>query len=282
LYLSVYHIAEDSIPFYLDALKSYQILSAYGYPAALYRLARHALNAGRRDVKLKVVVTAAEPLFDYQRRAISEAFQCPVRESYGMSEICAGASECEHGRLHLWPSAGVVEVLEGGQPVARGQSGDLVCTGLLNEDMPLIRYRLGDRGALAEGDEPCLCGRTLPQLASLDGRSTDVIYTPDGRFINRFETVFDAELPIREAQIIQETRSRLRVLFVPAAGFGEEHRSALVERVRQVASGMEIIPEAVEDIPRTASGKFRLVVCKLSDAQRAAFECGDQKPLGNA
>ena len=33
--------------------------------------------------------------------------------------------------------------------------GDLVCTGLLNKDMPLIRYRVGDRGAL-RGDKEAL------------------------------------------------------------------------------------------------------------------------------
>jgi len=79
-----------------------------------------------------------------------------------MAEIVAAASECESGKLHLWPEVGWVEILENNQPVPNGTAGDLVCTGLLNRDMPLIRYRVGIvalyqaciRPVLA--DAPCL------------------------------------------------------------------------------------------------------------------------------
>jgi phenylacetate-CoA ligase len=279
LYLSLYHVSESTIPFYLDAIKKYRAVYICSLPSAIYRLARHAIQSGRRDVKLKVVIANAEPLYDYQRRAIREAFDCPVRESYGMGEICAAASECEHGRLHLWPSQGVVEVLEGDRPLAPGQSGDLVCTGLVNTDMPLVRYRVGDRGVLSAGEQACPCGRTLPLFSSVDGRNTDVIYTPDGRFITKFEPVFISELPIREAQVVQEALDRIRVRYVPAAGFSEKHKQLLIERMSQRVSGMEIIPEAVEEIPRTAAGKFRLMVCNLPAEQRAALERGDREAI---
>ena len=55
---------------------------------------------------MTVAITNAEPVFDYQRWAIAEAFQCPVRETYGMAEIVAAASECTAGKLHLWPEVG--------------------------------------------------------------------------------------------------------------------------------------------------------------------------------
>ena len=98
---------------------------------------------------LKVVISNAEPLFSYQRKLISQVFGCPVRETYGMSEMVAAAGECEHGRLHLWPEAGIVEVLadDRDEPLPNGEVGRLICTGLINEDMPLIRYELGDRGS---------------------------------------------------------------------------------------------------------------------------------------
>ena len=99
---------------------------------------------------MTVAITSAEPVYDYQRATIAQAFNCPVRETYGMAEIVAAASECTAGRLHLWPEAGWVEVIEDKQSLPHGASGDLVCTGLMNADMPLIRYRTGDRGTLAE------------------------------------------------------------------------------------------------------------------------------------
>src|SRR6185295_18022612 len=94
---------------------------------------------------LTVAITNAEPLFDYQRSVIAKAFRCPVRETYGMAEIVATASECGEGALHLWPEVGCVEVFDGDHPAGNGSSGDLICTGLFNADMPLIRYRVGDR-----------------------------------------------------------------------------------------------------------------------------------------
>ena len=100
---------------------------------------------------MAVAITTAEPVYDYQRDTIAQAFNCPVRETYGMAEIVVTASECAATRLHLWPEVGWVEVMENNESLPDGASGDLVCTGLLNVDMPLIRYRTGDRGALAGG-----------------------------------------------------------------------------------------------------------------------------------
>ena len=109
----------------------------------------------------------------------------------------------------------MVEVLEAGAPVPAGTVGDLVCTGLLNADMPLVRYRVGDRGALAPADEGCRCGRTLPTLATVEGRVDDVLLTPDGRRIGRLDPVFKADLPVREVI------SALHVMSDLTLGLGE-------------------------------------------------------------
>jgi len=83
------------------------------------------------------------------------------RETYGNAEGVSAAAECSAGKLHLWPDLGIVEILEGKQPVPAGTTGDLVCTGICNRMMPLIRYRIGDRGCL-DDRKKCSCGRTLP------------------------------------------------------------------------------------------------------------------------
>src|SRR5205807_4547026 len=126
---------------------------------------------------LAVAITNAEPVLSHQRETIAAAFGCAVRETYGMTEIVAAAGECEAGRLHLWPEVGWLEVREGTDPVPPGRSGEFICTGLLNADMPLIRYRAGDRGALPGEEHPCQCGRTLPTVAYIEGRMDDVLYT---------------------------------------------------------------------------------------------------------
>jgi phenylacetate-CoA ligase len=268
LYMSSYHLAPDLIPHYLDALVNHRIKYLWGYTSSLYALALEILRLKRQGLRMTVAITNAEPVFDYQRAAIGEAFQCPVRENYGMTEIVAGGSECEQGTLHLWPEAGVVEVLEEGRPAPPGQSGDLIITGLINADMPLIRYRVGDRGALPAEDKPCSCGRTLPVLAQVEGRSDEVLITADGRRIGRLDPVFKGELPVREAQIIQESVQQIRVRYVPAPGFSSRDESVIIQQLQARLGPMEVILEPVPEIPREANGKFRAVVSRLSTGDK--------------
>jgi phenylacetate-CoA ligase len=185
-----------------------------------------------------------------------------------MAEIVTAAGECEHGRLHLWPEVGAVEILNGTETVPTGSSGDLVATGLINVDMPLIRYRTGDRTALAP-EIACPCGRHLPQLLQMEGRVDDVLYTPDGRAAGRLDPVFKAELAIREAQIVQESLDLVRVSVVPAIGFGVADRIAITKGLQDRLPGVRILVELVDAIPRTSNGKLRAVVSRLPAAERS-------------
>jgi phenylacetate-CoA ligase len=267
LYMSSYHLAPDLVPHYLDALERFRIQYLWGYSSALHTLAQEALRV-RRPLKMKVVITNAEPLFSEQRKTISEAFQCPVRETYGMAEFVVAASECEAGSLHLWPEVGVVEVMPDSGSAPDDRTGELVCTSLLNTAMPLIRYRTGDRGRLAHSTRTCDCGRTLPIIESVEGRVDDTIYTTDGRRVGRIDPVFKTRLDLREAQIIQETLQRVRVRFVAGPGFEESTGQTIVQRLRDRLGPVEVVLEPVADIPRGAHGKFRGVVCALSPLER--------------
>jgi phenylacetate-CoA ligase len=267
LYMSSYHLAPDLIPYYLDALRRYRVTYLFGYTSSLYALAQEALRLGRRDLKMAVAITNAEPIADYQRWVIADAFQCPVRETYGMSEMVTGASECEAGQLHLWPEAGVVEALNGDQPARDGEPGDLVCTGLHNPDMPLIRYRLGDRVVLSGDDQTCLCGRTLPKLRSVEGRLDDVLYTADGRRVGRLDPVFKADLPVREAQIVQESLRSVRVRYLAAPGFNAASGREIAARLRARLGPVDVLLEPVDALPRGANGKFRAVICSLPPSE---------------
>ncbi len=268
LYMSSYHLAPDLIPSYLDALRRHEVEYVFGYTSSLYALAQESLRLGRRDLRFKVAITNAEPVFDHQREVIEAAFQCPVRETYGMAEIVAAASECTAGRLHVWPEVGHIEVVDDAGAAAPGESGDFVCTGMLNADMPLIRYRIGDRGALAL-PVTCDCGRHLPELARIDGRIDDVLYTVDGRAIGRLDPVFKGRLPIREAQIMQESLDCIRVRYVPAPDFKSWAVDSMSERLRDRLGPVQVIAEQVRAIPRTTRGKFRSVICQIPAEQLA-------------
>jgi phenylacetate-CoA ligase len=281
LYMSSYHLAPDLIPDYLDAIARFRPRYALGYSSSLYELAHSALHLGRRDLGFEAIVTNAEPLFPYQRQIIEQAFQCPVRETYGMAEVVANASECEAGGLHLWPEVGWIELLENEHPVADGAAGDLICTGLLNVEMPLVRYRVGDRASRPPRHVDCACGRQLPLLAAVEGRADDTLYTRDGRPVGRLDTIFKSSLPIVEAQIVQETLERVRVRFVPAADFTVAAGGRIIDELRARMGDIEVVLDPVSSIPRTQGGKFRAVVCNVGEAEigqssRRATVAGDR------
>ena len=264
LYLSAYHLGPENIAAYVTAMKKHEVRYLLGYPSGLYRLAREILDQKLDAPRLRVAIGNAEPLLDHQRQAIAAAFDCPARETYGMAEIAAAAGDCEQGRLHVWPEAGHIEIFSdtAGELVAAGQAGRLIATGLLNADMPLVRYETGDRATMA--GEGCACGRSLPVLQAIEGRVDDVVITRDGRHIGRLDPVFKADLPILEAQIIQEDWDVLRVLYVPTAAYTAADGAALVRRIHdRTGEQMNVTLEAVTAVPRTANGKFRAVVSRV-------------------
>lgn len=264
LYMSSYHLSPNSIGHYLDAIAKYRVKYILGYPSAIYTIAQQIATSGRNDIKLKVVITNAEPLLDFQRRVISEAFSCPVRETYGMAEMVAAGGECEKGNLHQWSDAGIIETDQ-----TPGHEGEFICTGFINPDMPLIRYRVGDCGILS--DDKCDCGRTLPLMEKVEGRRDDILYTRDGRRIGRLDPVFKEDLPIVEAQIIQNSFSEIVVKLVPGMGFTEDTTVGLANRIRERMGDINVEFEKVAHIPRTDRGKFRAVVCNLSDEEKASL-----------
>lgn len=263
LYMSSYHLAPDLMNSYLDAMVRYGITYLYGYTSSLYALAQTAIQMGRRDIHMAVALTNAEPVYDYQRASIAQAFNCPVRESYGMAEIVTTASECRSGRMHLWPEVGWVEIIDEGRIRSHGDSGAVVGTSLLNADMPLIRYRTGDRGALPAEFESCQCGRTLPLLGHVEGREDDVLWTMDGRRIGRLDPLFKDDLPIHEAQIIQEALDCVRIRYAPTSDFKPHHEREIVQRLQARMGMVRVVMEAVAEVPRESNGKFRAVICRL-------------------
>jgi phenylacetate-CoA ligase len=270
LYLSTYHITPRNAAAYVEALKQHRVTYLWTYSSAAHALAHFVLEQNLQPPELKAVITNAEPLYQQQRETIAQAFNCRVFETYGMCEMPCAASECLHGGLHLWPEAGVSEVLrdDADGPVEPGETGRLVCTGLINQDMPLVRYEVGDRAALAPVGQSCSCGRSLPLLLTVQGRSDDVIITPDGRRIGRLDPVFKAGWPIREAQVIQESLAVIRVRLVPSGGFNDAIQDAVSLELRARLGNMKIEFEKLAEIPRGSNGKFRSVICNLSAAEK--------------
>jgi len=263
VYFSPFHIRPDTAAAYVRALARHKIRWLNGLPVSFAALGRFILEQKLEVPPLLALVTSSEKVTPEMRAVMEEAFRCRVYEEYGCLESSVLATECEAGRLHLSPDVGILEILRpDGSPCEPGEVGEVVATSLLRTCQPLIRYRLGDMAAWDA--RTCPCGRPLPVLQEVTGRVEDVLVGPDGRRMVRFHLVFGNQPHVREGQIIQETLDWIRLRVVPAPGFGPEDAQSLVERARrQLGSQVRIDVEPVDHIPRTAAGKFRMIVSHL-------------------
>lgn len=180
---SIFHLSESTSGAYLEFLLRNRGKVLEGFPSVLGILADFGLARGLQ-IPMRAVFTSGEPLYPAVRAKIENVFGPRVFDSYGMTEYCGLIQECEAGRMHLAPEYGYLEILDNsGNPVAPGEEGHFVWTGFLNRAMPLIRYRIGDRGRWGDSTE-CICGRAFPNVVPTITRESDLLHCPDGRIFS--------------------------------------------------------------------------------------------------
>jgi len=213
------------------------------------------------------IVATSMMLMDHERRIIEEVCGTPVTNRYGCEEVSLIACECErHDGMHLNADHAVVEFLrDDGSPCAPGEDGRIVVTELVNRGMPMIRYEVGDRGAPA--DRTCPCGRGLPLMEGLSGRTADFLRAADGSRvagISLIENTLTGFPGIRQLQLVQERELAVDVNLVPQEGYGPETADRLVASLR-AALGRDFAVDIrlVERISQERSGKYRFSICRI-------------------
>ncbi len=188
LLLSTVHLLPENLPRYAVALERFRPVYLSGYPSAMYVLGEYYRQSHIPAPTLRAALTSAETLLDHQRRVIEETFATRVFDQYGQAEMQSFWYECEAGRMHAHPLAGVTEILRAdGTAAAPGEMGEVVLTGLVNYGMPLVRYRVGDSARFAA--DSCACGRGMPVIEEIGGRMDDFVYTRERGFLGRLDPV---------------------------------------------------------------------------------------------
>lgn len=264
VYFSAFHLRPDTAHFYVTALRKHNIQWMTGYAVSFYLLAKFILEKGLEVPPLKAIITTSEKLTPEMRQVMEKAYGCRIYEEYSTVENALFASECEHGRLHVSPDVGIVEILRpDGSPCDPGEVGEVVATSFIKKYQPFIRYRLGD---LAAWDpDPCPCGREMPVIKEVVGRMEDVVVGPDGRQMVRFHGVFVNQPHVVEGQIIQEALDLIRVKVVTTEGFNQSDEIDIKNRIEQrLGASIRVVVETVNEIPRTKAGKFKAVISNVS------------------
>ena len=268
--LPAFEMSEPRLDGFVAWLRRERPTMLFGYPSALSYIARHAAKRGVRldDLGVRVAFVTSERLYDEQRSLIAGVFGCRVANGYGGRDAGFIAHECPQGGLHLSAEDIVVEVVDAaGRPLPAGQAGEIVVTHLATAEFPFVRYRTGDIAVL--DDRRCACGRGLPLLRELQGRSTDFVVAADGTVMHGLALIYILrDLPgIERFKVTQETRLHTRVEIVPEPGFDRASLPRIVEGFRRrLGQEVQITVDLVTEIAPERSGKYRFIVSHALDS----------------
>lgn len=266
--LPAFEMSQANLDRFVERIRTVRPAMLFGYPSSLSLIAAHAEKRGERldGLGIRVAFVTSERLYDHQRAAIERVFGCRVANGYGGRDAGFIAHECPAGGLHISAEDILVEIVDAnGAVVPPGSAGEIVVTHLATAEFPFLRYRTGDIGVLSGA--ACACGRGLPLLAEVQGRSTDFVVAADGTVMHGLALIYVVrDLPgIERFKIVQESLDRTRVLLVPGHGYtsdtAERIRAGLCERL---GAGVSVDVEAVSEIPAEQSGKYRYVASRVA------------------
>jgi phenylacetate-CoA ligase len=271
--LPAFEMSEARLSAFVERIRARRPAMLFGYPSAIARIAEYAAKRGIAldALGIEVVFVTSERFYEHQRRIIEKTFGCPAANGYGSRDAGFIAHECPAGKMHLTAEDLIVEIVdEEGRPQPPGVSGEIVVTHLASADFPFIRYRTGDVAALGTG--ACACGRSLPTLENIEGRSTDFVVAADGAVMHGLALIYVLrDLPeVGQFKVIQESLDLVRVQVVAEAGFSAatERRIAAGLQARLGAS-VRVEVQLMDRIPAEKSGKFRYVVSRVAKGEFA-------------
>lgn len=262
--LSGYHLSDTDMRKIVTLLKQRAPKLVITYPSILERLCNFIVNNGLQ-LRVDTVQIGGEKLFPHQRDLARLVLGAEVFDFYGARDIPSIAMECDrHAGLHVMSENVIIEVMDSkGNPVTEGE-GDLIVTHLHNWVMPFIRYRIGDRVRVSK--RKCACGRTLPLIEEVMGRSFDMIEFPNGNSVmGTFWTLLLKSKPgIRQFTVHQVAKNKIVIRYCGDKELVDKEKDYFVgEILRKSGDKLKVEFEWTDVMSITQAGKLKFVVNEL-------------------
>ncbi len=261
LVLSSYHLTQERIPEYVQALNRFRPKHLHAYPSAALLLARGMKQQGLQfEFSLTSVLCGSEKLDLESQSELEALFHAPVSHWYGHSErvVLAGqATRSNH--LYFWPTYGYVEF----GPLNENGHREIIGTSFHNEAMPLIRYRTGDFVRLPEHPHAEL---PMPEVEKVVGRDYEFLISGTGRHIsltavNMHDDVFDQLLSV---QFHQHEPGVVEFHYIAGPQWDASNLVRMqTELQRKLGDDFAISMQSVASVTLTTSGKKRWLVSSL-------------------
>jgi phenylacetate-CoA ligase len=270
-YYSNFHMTDDNMRRYLDHMCRIGPCMLHAYPSSAHALANYIIETGKQGPQnIQGVLLESENVYPDQVHAIERAFNARAFSSYGHSERCVLAVQCEHtNNYHVWPTYGYFELLDNqGAPVrTRGQEGEIVGTGFINTVVPFIRYRTGDYATyLGESCEGC--GRKHTIITDIKGRwPQGGLIAVDGSVVSMtaLNVHDDTFTNVREYQFHQSVPGKATLCVVPIARLDDKEKQRIVMNMSKRLQGQVTLDlEIRTELVKTPRGKQPRVIQKCS------------------
>ncbi|MCT1394364.1 MULTISPECIES: phenylacetate--CoA ligase family protein [Microbacterium] len=260
--LDAFQITDDAVRAFVERWNRVEPRFLIGYGGGVLDTVRRMRRLGLRVVPPAAVAVTAAPLSPGTRAEIEDAFGAPCYDHYRSAEIPWMAGECaEQSGLHVFSDVRRIEIVdEADRVLPEGREGEVIVSDLTNRVFPIVRYRLGDISSYRPG--VCACGRGLPRLGAISGRSSDAVRLPDGTTIaGALGHIFDdAPLSIRQFEIVQDSDYAVTLRCIPADGQDVQAGIDGAEaKLRHATRGLvPVRVERVDHIPQVG-GKMRFI-----------------------
>lgn len=271
----VFDLSDKVLYKYYQKFKKHKFDYVYGYTNSLVLFARFLLKK-KLDIKkrcptLKVCIPTAELCAEEDRILLKSAFQVPVANEYGASETGIIAFEFPTGEWLLSEENTFVEIVDHDhKPLANGKVGEIIVTSFFNKAMPIIRYQIGDLGAIEGPDMQKTFHR---KLKGLSGRTNDTIVLPSGKispgltFYYVSRSILESSGVLKEFIIKQEKINKFTFEVVTERDLTIQEQDEIKNKMDiYLEPGLDLEIKRVAKIDRPLSGKIKHFYSLLGNA----------------
>lgn len=270
--VSSFDISPRTLDYCIKQVNTWKPLFLRGYPSAIVELANYIDRKNLDLHQVKSIFTTSENLYPWMRRRIESVFETKVHDNYGANDGGVHSFECELNRKHICTERSLLEVVDDSNSPVVDEVGRILATDLENYSMPLLRYDLGDNAVASEDD--CACGRGLPLLDSLIGRTVSMFVTPRGKLIHGWFFLYmfwEFGEGVRDYRVTQLNEHDIEILIVPGSDFDSSILTTINESVHRNCDEWRVEITLVEEIPKTASGKNIFIESRVKRSRTGLF-----------
>jgi len=261
LVINTKKITRENMFKWADQIKKYKPRHIYGYSSIITEFARFLTDNKIYISNIEGVFSTAEVLRD--RELISKAFNAPVYDQYGSSEIFCTAHECPKGNMHL----NIDEIFVEFQDISNdSEIKKMIFTPLYLYGFPLLRYDIQD--SAIPNKKQCECGLPYPVIELKVGRISDNLISDKGKLVSGVTLSWyltDATKGISQYELIQENFSNITIKIICEEKFRQDNERNIRELLAEMlnSSDLNINFEYVDVILPGKNGKYRPILSKV-------------------